>query len=401
MFLDPRTLLLAYSAISALLSFALIAAGLSQQRFRGPVWWGIGSLTNAVGTLLLALRDTVPDAISVVLANLLIFGALSAMACGLALYANRRFAWELHAALVAACMIGLGYFLYVEPNLTARITIASFGLALQVGHALWLCHQAWRLTGHWSHLATVVVMAFGMVVLLARGLGALFGDSVASLLAPGLLTAGAFYALMIFYIATAIGFLSMMASRLGVELGASLRQREQEALSDALTDTLNRRGVQIEGDNLFAWSIRHDRKLAALLIDLDHFKQVNDTFGHAVGDAALVLLAQCLKAHLRPEDRLARIGGEEFLLLLPETGLDGALVLAERLRQTIARTEVPAVAARVRVTASFGVAERAAGDRVMKDMLSRADAALYRAKASGRNRVEGPEATETELAVGP
>jgi diguanylate cyclase (GGDEF)-like protein len=223
---------------------------------------------------------------------------------------------------------------------------------------------------------------------------------VDSLLAPGLLTAGSFYALMVFYIASAIGFLSMVASRLGVELGASLRQREQEALSDALTDTLNRRGGQIEGDRLFAWSIRHDRKLAALLIDLDHFKQVNDTFGHAVGDAALVLLAQCLKAHLRPEDRLARIGGEEFLVLLPETGLDGALILAERLRQTIARTEVPAVAARVRVTASFGVAERAAGDRSMTEMLARADAALYRAKSSGRNRVVGPEATDTELAVG-
>ena len=400
MFLDPRTLLLAYSAISALLSFALIAAGLSQQRFRGPAWWGIGSLTNAVGTFLLALRDTVPDAISVLLANIVIFGAIAAMAYGTALYAGRRFAWELHAVLVGICMLGLGYFLYVEPSLTVRIVIASFGLALQIGHVMCLCRHAWRLTGHWSHLATVVVMVFGILILVARGTIALFGGNVDSLLAPGLLTAGSFYALMVFYIASAIGFLSMVASRLGVELGASLRQREQEALSDALTDTLNRRGGQIEGDRLFAWSIRHDRKLAALLIDLDHFKDVNDTFGHAVGDAALVLLAQCLKAHLRPEDRLARIGGEEFLVLLPETGLDGALILAERLRQTIARTEVPAVAAHVRMTASFGVAERAVGDRTMKEMLARADAALYRAKSSGRNRVEGPEATDTELAVG-
>ena len=400
MYLDPRTLLLAYTAVSALFGFALISAGLSQRRFRGPEWWGVGSLANAVGTLLLALRDVAPDAISIMLANVVIFGAVAAMAYGMAAYAGRRFIWELQAGLVAAGTFGLAWFLYADPDLETRIFIASLVLALQVGHVLQLCLVAWRHVRHWSHLATVAVLVMGIVVLLVRGIGAAFTDATGSLLQPGLLTAGAFYALMVFYIGSAIGFLSMMSSRLGIELAQTLRQREQEALYDPLTGTLNRRGMDKVTKSNFSWSARHQRRLSAILIDLDHFKQVNDTFGHAVGDAALVLLAQCLKVHLRPEDGLARIGGEEFLIVLPETGLDGALILAERLRQTIARTDVPAVASRVQITASFGVAERIEGDLSMQDVLARADAALYRAKSLGRNRVVGAGEAATELVVG-
>lgn len=157
------------------------------------------------------------------------------------------------------------------------------------------------------------------------------------------------------------------------------------ARTDPLTGVCNRRHFDEMFTTESARARRQQLKLTVVMIDLDHFKSVNDRYGHGVGDAVLVAVASALKTHSRPYDIVARFGGEEFVLLLPGTTLDGGVECAERLRLVIAAMTVESYPHRI--TASLGIAMLAeAEDR--HSVLARADAALYRAKQGGRNRVE-------------
>lgn len=170
------------------------------------------------------------------------------------------------------------------------------------------------------------------------------------------------------------------------------RQREELrrlAQTDPLTELANRRHFFDLATREFARSRRRNYPLCVIMLDLDWFKMINDELGHAVGDAVLKATAARLVDGVRLHDRVARIGGEEFAILLPETALEPALQVAERLRAAIAGTPVPLdMAESVQVTASFGVAGMSPEDGVFDSLLSRADAALYRAKQGGRNRVD-------------
>lgn len=167
----------------------------------------------------------------------------------------------------------------------------------------------------------------------------------------------------------------------------SLREGMRLALTDDLTGLWNRRYAERELD-LIARRARHeDRPFALLFVDLDRFKQVNDRFGHATGDLALVAVARCLAATLRPADMLARIGGEEFLLALPGLDLDQARGVAERICETIRTLDIGIGAdPPLRVTVSIGVAI-GTGAEPVEGLRERADRALLAAKANGRNRV--------------
>lgn len=185
------------------------------------------------------------------------------------------------------------------------------------------------------------------------------------------------------------------------ELDDQLRARtvELEYLSstDMLTGLRNRRYMEDRLLQAASLAIRHRRPMSALLLDVDHFKRVNDEYGHEAGDVVLRTIAEQLGSHLRDEDvvgtwggedenLLGRWGGEEFLVLLPETDLAGAQAVAERLRRMVEATGIPLDGGRLlNVTVSIGVASVAADGTNL--LLRRADAALYRAKAEGRNRV--------------
>ena len=173
------------------------------------------------------------------------------------------------------------------------------------------------------------------------------------------------------------------------ELELANQELDRQARTDALTGLLNRRGLDAQLRQSLAMARRAGRPLSVLLMDLDHFKRINDTFGHDVGDEVLKLLARTLLRRLRDSDICARSGGEEFVALLPDTDLDGARVIAEALVQAMAQ-QTDAVWGRV--TISVGVATLRPTDSEVK-LLRRADEALYEAKGGGRNRVcvEDPE----------
>jgi diguanylate cyclase (GGDEF)-like protein len=173
------------------------------------------------------------------------------------------------------------------------------------------------------------------------------------------------------------------------------RKRELEGLSrtDPLTGLFNRRYFEERYAGEFERSRRYRSALACLMIDIDHFKGLNDGHGHAFGDEVLRDVAATIRRTLRDVDLVARYGGEEFVALLPETGLEDGRRAAERVREAVAAREYLAPGdRRVTITASFGVAAHPApGIASREDLLRAADEALYRAKAGGRNRVVGDE----------
>ena len=173
------------------------------------------------------------------------------------------------------------------------------------------------------------------------------------------------------------------------------------ATTDPLTGLLNRRAFTAAGTTELQRAGRHGRPVALVMMDLDHFKHVNDTHGHPTGDLVLATAAACCRRTLRATDVLARLGGEEFCFLLPETALVGGVVAAERLRRAIAEQTFSAADVRFSVTASFGVAERSAPRDTLEHMLKRSDAALYDAKRPGRDRVVGQGPRAPELAPAP
>lgn len=167
------------------------------------------------------------------------------------------------------------------------------------------------------------------------------------------------------------------------------RTEELERLSmlDALTGVPNRRHLDERAAAEMALMRRKSTLLALVLFDLDHFKMINDTYGHAAGDIVLKTVAETARGLLRPSDFIARIGGEEFTLLLPRTNLQGAATIADRIRQSLMALNIIYAEFRIPVTASFGVTLLSENDGDITEAMSRADIALYRAKRDGRNMV--------------
>ena len=182
--------------------------------------------------------------------------------------------------------------------------------------------------------------------------------------------------------------LLLARTRTLLEFKAYLDVCEEAAFTDHLTGLANRRRFERQLEREVSRTLRYEHPFSLLMLDIDHFKEVNDNFGHDAGDEAIRRLSKVLQEGTRGIDCAARIGGEEFAILLVETEKDSALEVADRLRLSIRNTAIPLVG---RITASFGVAECPSSAQTAADMLKAADTALYQAKRSGRDQVVGWE----------
>jgi diguanylate cyclase (GGDEF)-like protein len=183
-----------------------------------------------------------------------------------------------------------------------------------------------------------------------------------------------------------LGYFFGRTHRLAHELKQEKARAEELARSDFLTGLDNRRAFYEQGERLLRALERSAHPETALMFDIDKFKAINDRYGHAGGDAALRSMADLIRSHQRAGDIAARLGGEEFVLLLPETTLDEALAIAERIRAATEAQVTEFEGCRIGFTTSVGVAQLTEGES-LDDWIARADAALYRAKQTGRNRV--------------
>jgi diguanylate cyclase (GGDEF)-like protein len=193
---------------------------------------------------------------------------------------------------------------------------------------------------------------------------------------------------------TAIALASVLLLLLGalvVRQLVRMRRLGEMAATDPLTGVANRRGIEQLGDNAVVAARTMRQPLCALVIDVDHFKRVNDSHGHPCGDQVLARIAHACRDALRHIDLFGRHGGEEFLVLLPDTRLPYAWPVAERLRTAVGALSFDDIAPGLSVTVSVGMAQLHAEDAGLRELVARADAALYRAKANGRDRVEAEE----------
>jgi len=172
------------------------------------------------------------------------------------------------------------------------------------------------------------------------------------------------------------------------ELQAAKERAEQLAHLDELTGLNNRRAFFERGNRAIKQAIRHKHAIAVIMMDLDHFKNINDNYGHSVGDKVLKNVAITLENTVREIDISARIGGEEFAFILPETDVDEASQLAERLRSNIQNMSVEHDGKTLQITASFGISVSNTTEQTLESMLTQADDALYIAKKKGRNQVK-------------
>jgi len=171
------------------------------------------------------------------------------------------------------------------------------------------------------------------------------------------------------------------------ELSARTAELHHLATTDLMTGVHNRHSFMQDLYREFVRGRRYRTPLSLLVFDLDFFKQINDGYGHAAGDEALRAFAKAAGECLRGMDVLGRLGGEEFGILLPNTVLDQAEIVAERIRAAVTEIAIETEYGTVRFTTSVGVAQSVEGDDSVDTLLARADAALYAAKAAGRNRV--------------
>jgi len=251
-------------------------------------------------------------------------------------------------------------------------------------------------------LATVSMLALGLTTLRQRQLagGYYLSATLCGMLgtAISLLTVwGALPFTGWTYGAIKVGII-IQATLLALGLSLKVRQQQREKMlaenlaeRDPLTGLLNRRGFNQQASPLWSNSARNQRPLTLAMLDLDHFKVLNDQYGHDFGDLALQAVSKILQQSCRGGDLATRWGGEEFILLLPETDLAEALALSERLRLAIQALGLQAEGETVNISCSFGVAQRT-DEAQLEQLINEADRRLYTAKQSGRNRVCGPEA---------
>jgi diguanylate cyclase (GGDEF)-like protein len=390
--LDQHTLLVGYSITSLILSFGLVVAARAQRRFRGLELWGWAGLLMGTIPLQIAARGVSPLAPPAVVVHLTVLSAVLCLRIGMSRYTEqplprRRYQVALLAWLLAELLlIAAGARLSLRAGL---LGVLLSGILFDTGRQLARSPRLWALVTHRITAGLCYTLAVGTdlraVVIMIHGRGTLaFG--------PTLVNPFAVLLFQVLQSTLGMSLMMMVWARLDQELQEHVDHLEDQIVRDPLTGALNRRGLERAAHQFLAGSFYQDRPLSVICLDIDHFKQVNDRYGHGVGDVVLQRVVGAIQPHLRARDQVARMGGEEFAVFLPGLDLEAAALLAERLRRAMEEISLPVPRGPLRFTCSFGVSARSSPHEDLTSLLSRADTALYAAKRAGRNRVCHSEA---------
>ncbi|HET8940762.1 MAG TPA: GGDEF domain-containing protein [Rudaea sp.] len=344
--------------------------------------WILGIVLQPTAWVLYGMRDAWPDWLAIVCANVLLSLAYAKHVQAVRTFVGRPRNWRLiYAPVLAIALLEL-VFTYNLPSMRLRLMTVSSVLCLQMMSAL-IALLGWGQSQRRSHRLTASAFLVLALVLIVRiAYEGLRDTMLPSALAASAMQTLAFGFAALFPTIATLGFVLMCGARLNEEL-------ERQATIDGLTGISNRSTLDRLATQAIALAHRHERPLAVLLIDADHFKHINDVHGHATGDEALVTLAGNLQCALRAEDLFGRLGGEEFVAVLPETNEAAARASAERLRLAVETIEFAPQRRMIPLRVSIGVAVLEHGDNFAA-ILRHADQAMYAAKRCGRNRVVGP-----------
>ncbi|CAH1662772.1 Diguanylate cyclase (GGDEF)-like protein [Hyphomicrobiales bacterium] len=377
MMLDVRTLFIVVVFITIVAGAWLSLSALQHHNRRPLALWGSCYFLVGFGIAILATHEFLPDRLRIVVGNSLILLGYGAAWQGARAFDGRPLQW---AGLSVGTVIWLGACLIpaFAEILPVRVMLFSGIVAAYSFATAW---ELWRGRGELaSRMPGVVLLSVHGAIFIIRAIDA------PNLPLPdsGFLTAWNWnmvlaFETLIFMLGMAFIATAIMKEQLSFE-------HRREALVDPLTEALNRRGFELRGLQVLRRHAATHEPIAAIAFDLDHFKAVNDTFGHAMGDAILVQFSQIASRYLRSSDMLFRMGGEEFTALLPGASADDARLVADRIRNSFVEAVRQSCGGRG-VTVSAGIASSGTHGYDAQELLSAADRALYRSKNEGRNRV--------------
>lgn len=361
----------------------LLMAGALWITFFGRFQAGLGQWTGALivqglAWLLVAATEDMTGASWVAVANAaLVYSWSLQMSAVLAFHDKKTPAWLLYGP--ALLMLGVGAIFMGDARARLIITgLALGGAYLASGIALLHYVAAERRT-RWLLAASFHIMAAG---LLWRGFTGWFEpETILPIVGESPVRGASLFAFYSVTLASSFAFLLMHKERAD-------REAYERASTDSLTGVYNRRTFEELAEAQLSRARRQRTPVSLLMLDLDHFKRVNDTNGHQAGDHVLAGFAALVRTCLRKEDLLARYGGEEFVVMLPGATSTQAAALAERIREIVSKAPMKTPSLDIPITVSIGVTSEA-GNKLpaLDDMIARADEALYRAKNEGRNKV--------------
>jgi len=380
MSLDVNTLFMVTIYVEAILGLLLLFVWVQNTAIQAVAWWGFAHLIRAGSIVLFGMYGSAPDLITIDLANALLFTSFAVTWTGARVFDGRP---AEPVYLVTGAVLWL--LICRLPLLADAIDMRSMIATGIITTYTWLtAYEFWRgrseaLVSRWP--AIFMLFVHGSLFLLRTPLIAMLPWSVTNRVYGSVwLTVLSFEALL-FTISIAFILLAMAKER------TELRHRTA-AMVDPLTGIANRRSFMQDAAQLAKRHTANPRPTAVLLIDLDHFKSINDRFGHALGDRALEVFAFTARQSVRSTDLLGRLGGEEFAAVLADTSRDKAMMVAERIRASFAQAALEVNNRPVGATVSIGLVHCQDPVLDVHELLAQADQALYCAKENGRNRVE-------------
>ena len=383
--LDIRTLVLIYVGVCIGQAVVLVYLWSVQRNYPPAKDWAIGSLMFAIGLFLFALRNQAPVILTEIVSNIFLLPGLMLFNFGIVKASGRKLSLGLGLAFCTLAIGTLVWFTFGSKNypaavLTQNLVFLTFDL-----YTAYACLQARTTKG--NHTFRILGFLFIVLVMACswRVAGGVFDLTFS--FSPTLPR--------LFWIATSLISFPMITVLLTLHTSQRLQEEiHAQARHDTLTDAYNRRAFAEFADKEWSRSVRHGYPLSILSVDIDHFKEFNDQHGHQTGDDALVQVSKSAQSALRSNDIWCRYGGEEFIALLPNTTKDQAMAVAERLRQSVESTTILSPSDSLSISVSIGVAERSSNHSSLSEVLAISDAALYKAKAAGRNRVVIGESEE-------
>jgi diguanylate cyclase (GGDEF)-like protein len=379
--LDVNTLFMVTIYVEAILGLLLLFAWAQNMAIRAVAWWGFAHLIRAASVVLFGMYGSAPDLITIDLANALLFTAFAVTWTGARVFDGRPVE-PVYMVTGAVLWLLVCRLPVLADAIDTRAMIAS---GIITAYTWLTAYEFWRgrseaLVSRWP--AIFMLFAHGALFLLRTPLVAVlpWSPTNSNMFGSVWLTVLSFEALL-FTISIAFILLAMAKER------TELRHRTA-AMVDPLTGIANRRAFLQDANQL---AVRHSAKprpAAVLLVDLDHFKTINDRFGHALGDRVLEIFTAAARQSIRASDLLGRIGGEEFASVLYDTAPDKAEEVAERIRDSFAHAAQEVDGRPVCATVSIGLVHCDGPVLDVPELLAQADRALYFAKENGRNRVE-------------
>ncbi len=379
--MDMHTLHIEHAVLLGLFTVLTVANSLLHRGMRGVGWFPLYTSCAFLGAVLIACREDLPAWVSIGAGGLFFSLAYVFLHRWLTeFFEGDSRQWIFQGFLAAVALLVLVRFGLIAPSTQHRLLLYSLVLATQLAFsAAYVFRRAsgqMRASG-WVMGGVLVLLCLNNLL---RAAGTLYVGAPENYLEGGAVLSWTLLATSVLQGAVTIAFVWMTAAGLRKEL-------EVQAMTDPLTGLMNRRAIEEAAEREILLGGLQRQPMSAILIDLDGFKQINDSLGHQGGDAVLRSVAVCLRGEMRRRDYLARLGGDEFVMLLPNTAWQEASVIAERLRACLEERQPVVEGVQARIQGSFGVAELRGRERGWDQLMMSCDRALYDVKETGGNGV--------------